>query len=232
MSNRFFNLVNRGRRQLDESPNWFYEKKWTQKGIILNKKNYLECCIKLRLEDLDWKISYIQHNKLSTSKDYYLFLTFCNLEAWFLFTQSKIEDIALFGTDITEKMTSFITTRIPPFSESMNKKKSAFQQFMWSPCRCLYLHFKSAFLKPEFLWLYCIPGGWYVLICFICKPEHLHCILSIFLEPLFWLSANSSLLLLTKKADSKPILGPVRYIFYQHEYNSFLELQFLCMVYF
>ena len=78
---------------------------------------FLLCCIKLRLEDLDWKISYVQHNKLSTSKHYYLFLTFCNLEAWFLFTQSKIEDIALFETDITEKITSFITTRIPPFSE-------------------------------------------------------------------------------------------------------------------
>ena len=191
--------------------------------------SFLLCCIKLRLEDLDWKISYVQHNKLSTSKHYYLFLTFCNLEAWFLFTQSKIEDIALFETDITEKITSFITTSIPPFSEI-----SILTVYVVSTQMSLF-KFQICLFKNGFSVIYCIPGGWYVLICFICKPEYLHCVLSIFLEPLFWPSANvqkdlqmtnSSLLLLTKKADSKPILSPARYIFYQHDIIISLSYSF------
>ena len=37
--------------------------------------------------------------------------------------------------------------------------------FMWSPCTCCYLYFKSALLKMEFVWLHWICRDRYVLIC-------------------------------------------------------------------
>ena len=90
-----------------------------------------------------------QRNTTTTYSYLYLFAT---LNSDF-YSRNLKYIIAIVGTDITEKITSFVTTAISPFSESMNKineNKSAFWPFMWSPRRCLYLHLKFAFLKQNF----------------------------------------------------------------------------------
>ena len=105
----------------------------------------------------------------------------------------KKEDTVFVRIIITEQTTLFTTIRICSFSDGMNninEWKSFVETFTWSPSTCCYLHFNSVFLKMVFVvWLSWIHEG-YVLVCLICKPKYLQCLLPIFFEPKFWTSAD------------------------------------------